>query len=57
MDEKEMRTAVIRWLTCLVHVCPESNVWMVSDALGLRSPGELRSMAQRMIRELAERGE
>ena len=57
MDEKQMRSAVIRWLNYLVHDCRECDVQMVSDVLGLRNPGELRSMAQRMIHELAERGQ
>lgn len=56
MDEKQMRSAVIRWLNCLVHYCRECDVQIVSDVLGLRDPDELRSMAQRMIHELAERG-
>ena len=57
MDEKQMRAAVIRWLNHLVHSCNACDVEMVADVLGLRNPGELRSMAQRMIHELAERGE
>ena len=57
MDEKQMRAAVIRWLTFLVQDCRECDVEMISDVLGLRNSGELRSMAQHMIRELSERGE
>lgn len=57
MDEKQMRSAVIRWLNFLVHNCRECDVQMVSDVLGLRSSGELRSIAQHMIFELSERGE
>ena len=57
MDEKQMRSAVIRWLNYLVHDCPECDVQMVSDVLGFRNPGDLRSMAQRMIHEMAERGQ
>ena len=57
MDEKQMRAAVIRWLTFLVQDCRECDVEMISDVLGLRNSGELRSMAQRMIHELAERGQ
>lgn len=57
MDEKQMRKAVIRWLNYLVHDCRECDVAMVADVLGLRSSGELRSMAQHMIFEMAERGE
>ena len=57
MDEKQMRAAVIRWLIFLVQDCRECDVEMVSDVLGLRNSGELRSMAQHMIRELSERGE
>ena len=57
MDEKQMRAAVIRWLNHLVHSCNACDVEMVADVLGLRNPDELRSMAQRMIHELAERGE
>lgn len=57
MDEKQMRRAVIRWLNYLVHHCPEVNVQMVSDVLGLRNSGELRSIAQHMIFELEKRGE
>ena len=57
MDDKQMRSAVIRWLNYLVHYCRECDAQMVSEVLGLRDPGELRSMAQRMIYELAERGE
>lgn len=57
MDEKQMRSAVIRWLNYLVHDCRECDVQMVSDVLGLRDADELRSMAQRMIHELAERGQ
>ena len=57
MDEKQMRAAVIRWLNYLVYDCRECDAQMVSDVLGLRNPGELRSIAQRMIHELAERGQ
>ena len=57
MDEKQMRAAVIRWLNYLVQDCRECDAEMVSDVLGLRDPGELRSIAQRMIHELAERGQ
>ena len=57
MDEKQMRAAVIRWLNHLVHSCNTCDVEMVADVLGLRSSGELRSMAQHMVHELEERGE
>lgn len=57
MDEKQKRAAVIRWLTFLVQDCRECDAEMVADVLGIRNSGELRSMAQRMIHELAERGQ
>lgn len=57
MDDKQMRSAVIRWLNYLVHDCRECDAHMVSEVLGLRDPGELRSMAQRMIYELADKEE
>lgn len=57
LDEKQMRSAVIRWLNCLVHYCRDCDAQMVADLLGLRDAGELRSMAQRMIHELVERGQ
>ena len=57
MDEKQMRSAIIRWLNYLVHDCRECDAQMVSDVLGLQIPGELRSMAQRMIYELADKEE
>lgn len=57
MDDKQLRSAVILWLTYLVQDCRETDVEMVSCVLGLRNSGELRSMAQRMIHELAERGQ
>lgn len=57
MDDKQMRKAIIRWLNYLVHSFNPCDAEMVAEVLGLRSSGELCSMAQRMIRELAERGE
>lgn len=57
MDEKQIRSAVIRWLGYLVHDCSTSDAEMVAVALGIGCAGDLRSIAQSLIRELAERGE
>ena len=57
MDEKQMRSAVIRWLNGLVHYCRDCDVQIVADVMGLRDADELRSMAQRMIHELVDKEE
>ena len=57
MDEKQKRSAVIRWLRYLVQDCSTSDAEMVSVALGIGCAGDLRSIAQSIISELAERGE
>ena len=56
MDEKQERACIIRWLTHLVRMCSACDAEIVVDVLGYRSYGELQSKAQRIIRELAERG-
>lgn len=57
MDDKQMRKAIIRWLNYLVHDCNTCDAEIAAEVMGLRDSGELRSMAQRMIRELYERGD
>ena len=57
MDEKQIRSAVIRWLGYLVQDCSTSDAEMVAGVLGIGCAGDLRSIAQSIIRELAERGE
>lgn len=57
MDDKQMRKAIIRWLIYLVHDCNTCDAEIAAEVMGLRDSGELRSMAQSMISELAERDE
>ena len=57
MDEKQKRAAVIRWLGYLVQDCSTSDAEMVAVVLGIGCASALRSIAQSLIRELAERGE
>ena len=57
MDEKQRRAAVIRWLRYLVQDCSTSDAEMVSVALGIGRADNLRSIAQSIISELAERGD
>ena len=57
MDQKQKRAAVIRWLRYLVQDCSTSDAEMVSVALGIGCADNLRSIAQSIISELAERGE
>ena len=57
MDEKQIRSAVIRWLGYLVQDCSTSDADMVAVTLGIGCADNLRSIAQSLIGELAERGE
>ena len=57
MDQKQKRAAVIRWLRYLVQDCNTSDAEMVAVALGFGCADILRSVAQNLIRELAEGGE
>ena len=57
MDEKQIRSAVIRWLGYLVQDCSTGDADMVAVTLGIGCADNLRSIAQSLIGELAERGE
>lgn len=56
MDEKQVRACVIRWLAFLVQDCSTNRADMVACTLGIGTAGHLRSIAQRIIHELEERG-
>lgn len=56
MDDKKVRECVIRWIRHLVQDCCESDAEMVAATLGIGDEHELRSIAQRIIGELEERG-
>ena len=57
MDEKQVRKCVIRWLGYLVQDCHTADADMVATVLGIGDCGDLRSAAQRLIRELEDGNE